>query len=72
VPRGPALVRRIAPIAVAATLVTGCEGDPGNPPDANVGAQDAGIVFVPTDAGPGIGDAGISQDAPFTTDDAGR
>ncbi len=65
-------MRRAAHVTMAATIVTGCAGCPGiaEPVDAHV--SDAGIVAMPDDAGPGIGDAGISQDAPFVTDDAGR
>ena len=50
-PTTPAIVRRAAPLVMAAMLA-GC-GDPGDPP-----AYDAGIS-APADAGPGVPDAGV-------------
>jgi hypothetical protein len=66
----PALARRIVPVAVAATVLTGCGGDPGAPP-----LRDAGISVSPDAGAPGVPaiDAGIvAADAPAPADDAGR
>lgn len=65
----PAIVRRAAPIVIAALIGAGC-GDPGDPL-----AFDAGIS-PPVDAGPmaydaGIIDAGTADDAGPTVHDAG-
>ncbi|MBN8611232.1 MAG: hypothetical protein J0L92_11635 [Deltaproteobacteria bacterium] len=54
VPSVPALVRRAIPVAVAASIVTGCSGDPGAP------LLDAGISVSPDAPAAPVGDAGIS------------
>lgn len=65
VPSAPALVRRAAPIALAAMIgAAGYACDPGEPlyNDAGPGVHDAGIS-VPVDAGPGVADAGVAPPA---------
>lgn len=58
VPSVPAVAKRAVPVLVAATILSGCPGDPGAPI-----ARDAGISVA--------ADAGIAPaDAPAATDDA--
>ncbi len=64
-PSSPALVRRVAPVVAAASIITGCLGDPGDPGgDAAVRIFDAGRSR-PSDAFVGVSDAGISIDGGF-------
>ena len=63
-PATPAVVRRAAPLVVAAMLTTGCViGEPGGPPvDGGPGVPDAGLTVF---------DAGLQDAGPQPSDDAG-
>ncbi|MBN8611225.1 MAG: hypothetical protein J0L92_11600 [Deltaproteobacteria bacterium] len=80
-PVGPALVKRIVPVVAAASMITGCLGDPGDPGndaafvvfdagrsprDAYLEVRDAGIAAPPTDAA-----FRVSEDDAAVADDAG-
>lgn len=71
-PASPALVRRAVPVIAAATLITGCTGDPGAPGiDAGAGLFDGGIVLLDSavDSSPsGSDDASTSVDASVDQD----
>lgn len=86
-PSTPALVRRAAPLVVAAMLSTGCVvgEEPGAPFDGGPGVPDAGITPAfdagledaglrdggPPDAGPQPDDAGPVYDSGITLPDDG-